>query len=81
MELELKAFDYFLGNESNTQLINDKLFGILVLENDELTKQFVLEEDFNKYSHIFLTDDYPNIEDIRVKIPDNSTGFPIVTLK
>jgi len=45
MELQLEAFEYFLINEANAQLINDKLFGILVLENDELTKQ--LKEETN----------------------------------
>lgn len=81
MELQLEAFEYFLISEKNAQLIEDKLFGILLLENDELTKQFILEEDFDKYVHIFLTEDWPNVEGIRSKIPDDSAGFPIVTLK
>ena len=81
MELELEAFEYFLISEENSQLITDKLFGILLLENEELNPQFILEEDFNKYVHIFLTDEYPNADDIRSKIPDNSPGFPIVVLK
>jgi hypothetical protein len=81
MELQLEAFEYFLINEANAQLIDDKLFGILLLENGELLKEFILEENFNKYVHIFLTDDYPNAEDIKNKIPEDSGGYPIVTLK
>jgi hypothetical protein len=81
MELELEAFEYFLINEKNAQLIDDKLFGILLLENGELSKEFILEENFNKYVHIFLTEDYPNADDIKSKIPDDSDGFPIVVLK
>ena len=81
MELQLEAFEYFLINEANAQLIHDKLFGILLLENGELLKEFILEENFNKYVHIFLTDDYPNAEDIKNKIPEDSGGYPIVTLK
>lgn len=80
MELQLEAFEYFLISEKNSQLINDKLFGILLLENGELTKEFILEENFDKYNHIFLTEDYPNADDIKSKIPDDSDGFPIVTL-
>jgi hypothetical protein len=81
MELQLEAFEYYLINESNAQLIDDKLFGILLLENGELSKEFILEENFNKYVHIFLTEDYPNADDIKSKIPDDANGFPIVTLK
>jgi hypothetical protein len=81
MELQLEAFEYFLINEANAQLISDKLFGILLLENGELLKEFILEENFNKYVHIFLTDDYPNASDIKSKIPEDASGFPIVTLK
>ena len=81
MELKLEAFGQYLIETVNSESIENKLFGIAILENGELTEAHILEEDFNKYSHIFLTDEYPNIEDIRVKIPDNSTGFPIVTLK
>jgi hypothetical protein len=81
MELQLEAFEYFLINEKNAQLIDDKLFGILLLENGELSKEFILEENFNKYVHIFLTEDYPNADDIKSKIPDDSDGFPIVVLK
>jgi hypothetical protein len=81
MELELKAFEYFLISEYNSQLVAEKLFGILLLENGELTEQTILEEDFNKYVHILLMDDYPNIEDIKSKIPNNTLGYPIVMLK
>jgi hypothetical protein len=81
MELQLEAFEYFLINDYNKNLIEDKLFGILLLENDNLTPLFILEEDFNKYSHIFLTDDYPNVADILSKMPNNTPGYPIVTLK
>jgi len=81
MELQLEAFEYFLINESNAQLIDDKLFGILLLENEELSKEFILEENFNKYVHIFFTEDYPNAADIKSKIPAEAGGYPIVTLK
>jgi hypothetical protein len=81
MDLELEAFEYFSINEMNSQLVEDRLFGILLLENGELTKHHILEEDFGKYVHIFLTDDYPNSDDIRSKIPDDANGFPIVVLK
>jgi hypothetical protein len=82
MKLELKAFEYFLTSEYNSHLVNEKLFGILLLDdNGELTEHTILEEDFNKYHHILLTDEYPNIEDIRSKIPQNTLGYPIVMLK
>lgn len=81
MELQLEAFEYFLISESNAQLINDRLFGILLLENGELTKEFILEENFNKYIHIVFTDDYPNAEAIKSKIPADNNSFPIVILK
>ena len=81
MELQLEAFEYFLISNHTQHLIENKLFGILLLENDNLTTLTILEEDFNKYNHIFLTDDYPNIEGIRSKIPDDAPGYPIVTLK
>jgi hypothetical protein len=80
MELQLKAFEHFLISEYTQNLIEDKLFGILLLENGNLTSLTILEEDFDKYNHILLTDDYPNVEDIRSKIPDNTPGYPIVVL-
>ena len=81
MELQLKAFEHFLINDYNQNLIEDNLFGILLLENGNLTSLTILEEDFNKYNHIVLTDDYPNAEDIRNKVLDITPGYPIVTLK
>jgi hypothetical protein len=81
MELQLEAFEYFLISDYNQSIIEDKLFGILLLENGDLTPLTILEEDFNKYNHIFLTDDYPNSDDIKNKIPNNTPGYPIVTLK
>ena len=81
MELHLEAFEYFLISDYNQNLIEDKLFGILLLENGNLNPLTILEEEFNKYNHIFLTEDYPNIEDIRAKIPNNTPGYPIVVLK
>ena len=80
MELQLEAFEHFLTNDINLELSQNKLFGILLLENDNLTPLTILEEDFNKYSHVFLTDDYPNIEDIRSQISDITPGYPIVVL-
>ena len=59
MELQLEAFEHFLTNDINLEVSQNKLFGILLLENDNLTPLTILEEDFNKYSHVFLTDDYP----------------------
>ena len=80
MELQLEAFEHFLTNDINLELSQNKLFGILLLENDNLTPLTILEEDFNKYSHVFLTDDYPNIEGIRSQISDITPGYPIVVL-
>ena len=81
MELQLEAFEHFLISEHTQNLIEDKLFGILLLENDNLTPLTILEEDFNKYNHVFLTDDYPNIEGIRSQVSDTTPGYPIVILK
>lgn len=81
MELHLEAFQPFLNNVSNLELINDKLFGILLLENGGLIKQNILEEDFEKYNHILLIDDYPNLLDIKSKVPHDATDYPIVVLK
>ena len=81
MELHLEAFEYFLISDYNQSIIEDRLFGILLLEDNNLTPLHILEEDFSKYNHIFLTEDYPNIEDIRAKIPNNTPGYPIVVLK
>ena len=47
MELKLEAFGHYLINPVNSGLIEDKLFGIAVLENSELTETHILEEDFN----------------------------------
>ena len=80
MELQLEAFEHFLTNDINLEVSQNKLFGILLLENDNLTPLTILEEDFNKYSHVFLTDDYPNIEGIRSQISDITPGYPIVVL-
>jgi len=81
MELHLEAFEYFLISDYNQNLIEDKLFGILLLENGNLNPLTILEEEFNKYNHIFLTEDYPNVENIKSQIPDNAPGYPIVVLK
>jgi hypothetical protein len=81
MELHLEAFEYFLISDYNQNLIEDKLFGILLLENGNLNPLTILEEDFNKYNHIFLTEDYPDVENIKSKIPNNTPGYPIVVLK
>ena len=54
MELKLEAFGHYLINPVNSGLIEDKLFGIAVLENSELTETHILEEDFNKYEHIIF---------------------------
>jgi hypothetical protein len=81
MELQLEAFEHFLTNDINLELSQNKLFGILLLENGNLTPLTILEEDFNKYNHVFLTEDsYPNIEDIRSQISDTTPGYPIVIL-
>ena len=80
MELKLEAFGQYLINPINSGLIEDKLFGIAVLENGELTETHILEEDFNKYEHIIL-DDYPNSEEIINKIKEKDINFPIVVLK
>jgi len=80
MELQLEAFEYFLINDVNSELIKNKLFGIAVLENTELTVTHILEEDFNKYEHILL-EDHPNLEEIQNKIKENNIYFPIVVLK
>ena len=80
MELQLKAFEHFLTNDVNSKLIENKLFGIAVLENTELTVTHILEEDFNKYEHIFFND-LPNLEEIQNKIKENNIHFPIVVLK
>jgi hypothetical protein len=37
MELQLEAFEYFLISNHTQHLIENKLFGILLLENDNLT--------------------------------------------
>ena len=81
MELHLEAFEYFLISDYNQNLIEDKLFGILLLENGNLNPLTILEEDFNKYNHIFLVEDYPDVENIKSKIPNNTPGYPIVVLK
>jgi glycosyltransferase len=54
MELKLEAFGHYLIDTVNSELIENKLFGIAILENGELTKTHILEEDFNKYEHIIL---------------------------
>ena len=81
MELQLEAFEHFLISTHTQNLIEYGLFGVLLLENGNLTPLTILEEDFNKYNHVFLTDDYPNKEDIRSKMTDTTPGYPIVTLK
>lgn len=80
MELHLEAFGEYLINPVNAELVENKLFGIAVLENDELTETHILEKDFDKYEHIIL-DDYPNSEQIINKIKENDINFPIVKLK
>ena len=80
MELQLEAFGQYLINPVNSELIENKLFGIAILENGELTETHILEEDFNKYEHIIL-DDYPNSEEIINKIKEKNINFPIVILK
>ena len=80
MELKLEAFGEYLINPVNSELVENKLFGIAVLENGELTITHILEEDFNKYEHIIL-DIYPNSEEIINKIKENDINFPIVALK
>jgi hypothetical protein len=80
MELKLEAFGEYLINPVNSELVENKLFGIAVLENGELSITLILEEDFNKYEHIIL-DIYPNSEEIINKIKENDINFPIVALK
>jgi len=80
MELRLEAFGQFLIDPVNSELIQNKLFGVAVLENGELTQTHILEEDFIKYNHIIL-DTYPNSEEIKNKIKENNIYFPIVELR
>ena len=80
MELKLEAFGQYLIDTVNSESIENKLFGIAILENGELTEAHILEEDFNKYEHIIL-DDYPNSEEILNKIKEKNISFPIVVLK
>jgi hypothetical protein len=80
MELRLEAFGQFLIDPVNSELIENKLFGVAVLENGELTQTHILEEDFIKYNHIIL-DTYPNSEEIQNKIKENNIYFPIVELR
>jgi|LakMenE18May11ns_1017448.scaffolds.fasta_scaffold9751739_3 hypothetical protein len=80
MELKLEAFGQYLIETVNSESIENKLFGIAILENGELTEAHILEEDFNKYEHIIL-DDYPNSEEILNKIKEKNISFPIVVLK
>ena len=80
MELKLEAFGQYLIETVNSESIKNKLFGIAILENGELTETHILEEDFNKYEHIIL-DDYPNSEEILNKIKEKNISFPIVVLK
>jgi hypothetical protein len=80
MELKLEAFGQYLIETVNSESIENKLFGIAILENGELTEAHILEEDFNKYEHIIL-DDYPNSEEIINKIKEKNISFPIVVLK
>ena len=81
MELKLEAFKHYLTDTANSELIENKLFGIFILENGELTETHILEEDFNKYEHIILDSIYPNLEEISNKIKEKSNTFPIVVLK
>ena len=80
MELKLEAFGQYLIETVNSESIENKLFGIAILESGELTETHILEEDFNKYEHIIL-DDYPNSEEIINKIKEKNISFPIVVLK
>ena len=80
MELKLEAFGQYLIDTVNSESIENKLFGIAIIENGELTEAHILEEDFNKYEHIIL-DDYPNSEEIINKIKEKNISFPIVVLK
>ncbi len=80
MELKLEAFKYILNNENDSQMDDEKLFGVAILENNELTETYILEKDFNKYEHVNL-DDYPNSEELANKIKENDINFPIVVLK
>jgi hypothetical protein len=80
MELKLEAFGQFLIDPVNSELIENKLFGIAVLENGELTQTHILEDDFIKYNHIIL-DTHPNSEEIQNKIKENNIYFPIVELR
>jgi hypothetical protein len=70
MELKLDAFENYLNNLENSELIENKLFGVAIMENGDFTETHILEEDFNKYEHI----------DISVDVEKN-VKFPIVTLK
>jgi hypothetical protein len=70
MELKLEAFENYLNNLENSELIENKLFGVAIMENGDFTETHILEEDFNKYEHI----------DISVDVEKN-VKFPIVTLK
>ena len=70
MELKLDAFETYLNNSENSELIESKLFGVAIIENGDFTETHILEEDFNKYEHI----------DISVDVEKN-VKFPIVTLK
>ena len=74
MELKLEAFETYLNNTENSELIENKLFGVAVIENGELTETHILEEDFNKYEHIIS-------EEIINEIKEKNTYFPIVALK
>ncbi len=80
MELKLEAFKYILNNETDSQIVDEKLFGVAILENNELNQTYILEADFNKYEHVNL-DDYPNSEELVNKIKENDINFPIVKLK
>jgi uncharacterized protein YqfB (UPF0267 family) len=82
MELKLEAFETYLNNSENSELIESKLFGVAIIENGDLTETHILEEDFNKYEHInIILDVYPNWEEIINKMEEKHITFPIVVLK
>jgi len=64
--LQLNAFNHFKNEIKNKPLVDEGLFGVLVLTKQSWVPTKITEQDFARYEHV----SYYDSEELRIKLED-----------
>lgn len=84
--INLEAFEPFLEHVANAELVEAKLYGIVVLNKDNtFSTETIVEDDLVKYEHVnFLDIEDDELKESLIKeaylISDSNPAWPIVKL-